>query len=229
MAYVFLDGHKTELDNTSYEMEFYLNEVWITLAGKQVQVVNLWNDTSTTINLSPYISGESVHITKSLNKIYVFDCYEPELPYEGFIVTGFVVIDASSKQVLETVQLPIEAHCNPVFSNNKLWFSTIATESSPPSDIQYMFNLDITAGWSDLVPITGNKQFVQRRFISGNNEFVYVDSFNESGVIQYDAITGLKVKAITINRKPDSFNVNNDRELLVGSFLGMVSVINQDA
>lgn len=231
MTWVFLDGAKKTIANSTLDMEFDGYEWWVSTTNKILNHYRFWGSDSTSegsIDLSSYLTGEPVYIKRGNGFLWVFDGVTSQSPYIGYDITGFVKVDITTKSVIERVTLPVLAHCVPDYGEFKLWFTTSSKLSTDAPDLQVLYTYNVlTKEFSDGTQIPGNKQFTPRHFIWGRDQWMFVNSFNENAVIKINSNTEAIVSTIMTNRKPRGMCVNSNRELLVSSFVGMVTSINQ--
>jgi hypothetical protein len=120
--YVFLNGHKFTLGDTSKHMTYNGCDVWITTANNKVKKASFTGfdaDNLQEIDLSSYLDNPCEYITSGAGKVYVFDGKAPTEPqHDEKIITKFVIIDPASMTVTREIVLPWEAHCFPVYGAN---------------------------------------------------------------------------------------------------------------
>ena len=231
--YIFLDGHKHTTTGSTNKMALIDGEVWMTLSDRKVGIYHIFGQESTTevlIDLSTYFTNDPYYITKGVNSVFIFERGTTPSDYDEELIVSFVEISTLTREVIQHVTLLQTAHCYPVLAKGKLWFTTPAVVGIDTInlDAQSLFFFDTTTKkFSANVPIVGNKQFRPHKITWGKGDFIYVAGFNEVGVYKFNVNTGAFIIQILVNRKPTDMLVNSNRELLVASYNGMVSVIDQ--
>lgn len=221
MAWIFIDGTRTEANAALYEMEYDGKDVWVTASGIQVIIFSYYGESDGdkhAIDLSNHLD-DAKYIVKNYNTMYVFDNN----------VTQFVPIDIVTKTIGDVVTLPINVNSVPAFGYFKLWF---VTDEQDDDDVQSLFYYDvISETFSTPVLIPGRHQEEKRKIVWGMSNYVFVTMMNESSLAKFSAIDGTFIAQIPTNRMPKGGNhliVNDSREILVCGFNGMVSSVNQD-
>jgi len=228
--FVFLNGNKFTLGDTSKHMTYNGCDVWITTANDKVKIARFTGfgaNTLQEIDVSSYFSNPCEYITSGAGKVYVFDGKTPTEPqHDEKLITKFIIIDPASKNITRQVVLPWEAHCFPVYGANKIWFSTPASTIDTTTK-QKLFYFDLSTGiFSSLITINAPTQYSARVLHYGGDAFIFTLNLNGSSITKFDAYTGAEVIEILVNRKPLTAWTNNNRDLLIGSFNGMVSTVN---
>lgn len=227
--WVFRDGYKISLTNTSTAMAFDGAQMWVTNGTSSyggVDVVRFWGEgagSKSFIDLSSYLDYGPAWIVKGGNYMFVFDGTSSKTIYK------FLKIDITTKQVVLSRTLPQPAFCYPDFNNFRIWFSTAApTDSDLITDVHQLFFYNMVSdSFSGLVDIPAKKQFEAKRISWARDNYVFVNALNDNSVLKFNNSTGSYVSQIVVNRRPSGFHGNDSRELIVASSDGMVSSINQ--
>lgn len=231
--FVFLNGNKFDLSahGTLKRMAYDGSHGWvITSTNKLIRLGLIDKSAYTTdvVDISSSIDGFAHYLTTGNGYVWVFDSITPPGEYDEKFITHALKIDPVTQTVLQKIQLPWQAHCFPICAANKLWFSTPATKDNSVTP-QQLFYYDLLTGlWSSKININSAKQFTARRFHHGSDQYVFTASYNGNSVVKFNATNGAQVSEILINRKPMTMWTNGNRDLLVGSFSGMVSTIDVD-
>ena len=229
--YLFLDGHKFTLDNSSNHMVFDGYRLWISTTNQQIEILRLWGneinpESKSILDLSTHLTDVQ-YLTYGEGYVYAFDGLTSTSPYSEPFITSFVKIDPASLEVIEKITLPYQAHCYPTFGKFKIWFTTKAPLEDD-IDAQYVFTYNThTKEWSEPTLIPGPKQFKPHKFIYSREDGMWLDAFNYNGIHKFDLDTENYLGTVLTNRKPQAFHVNNDREIVVGGMNGMVTVVDQ--
>lgn len=229
--WVFLDGHKYTPTGTPQKMTHHAGEVYVTLSNRKVGVYHFFGQVDYTerlIDLSSYFTNDPYYICNGPNCVYVFEKETTSVDYEEHFIKSFVKISTTTFEVEEHVTLSQTAHCYPTYARFKLWFTTPAETTIGSTDRQSLFYYDtLTEEWSSDVEIPGNKQFVPHKIHWGKQGFMWVDGYNENSLFQFSDSTGAYIDQIIFNRKPLHMYTDSSRNLLVSSYDGMVSTIDQ--
>lgn len=232
--WVFQDGHKYTPTGGVNKITHHAGEIYATLPGRNVGVYHIFGQESTSetlIDLSSYFTNDPYYICNGSNSVFVFEKGSVSTDHEEEFITSFVEISTTTREVTRHITLPLEAHNYPTVANQKIWFTTKAVASIDADDTQSLFffdiNAEVTNQWSTPVEIPGNKQFIPHKITWGKESYVFVDGFNENSVYKFNDSTGAYISQIIVNRKPLDMFTNGNRELLIASYSGMVSTVNQ--
>jgi len=230
MSWVYLDGTKVRTSTmgspaiSTIAMTFDGIFVWILLDNDSIDVIGFFggNDgEKINLDISSAITNTN-NIAYGNGKIYVFNN------------TEFVVIDTRTRTI-ETLPgsptLPrihpilLETNCVPEYGNFKLWFTSSFNDNTTK---QKLFYYDLLLGtWSTPVDIFGAQQSTPRKIKWAHDSYIWVTAYNETSVLKFNADTGAYITQVIVNRKPEVLTSNDNREIIVGSFNGMISSVNQ--
>lgn len=215
MSWVFLDGTKYTTTASTVSMAFDGIFTWVLLSNNSLDVVGFFggnDNTKENIDISSSITSVN-NIVYGDGKIYVFSN------------TKIAVIDTQLRTVERTIDILLTTNCVPEYGNFKLWFTSSFSDNNTKQKIFYYDLTDST--WSTPIDIFGAHQDEPRKILWGLDDFVWITAYNETGILKYNADTGAYIAQVIVNRKPETLSVNDDKEVLVASFLGMISAVNQ--
>lgn len=215
MSWIFLDGNKFTSADTLYEMAFDGSRVWVTSSTGKIKIYSFWGDDvglEYEIDVSGSIS-DTRHIIKVFDEMFVFNN----------ATSQFLRIDITTRQITGTVNVPNVSNCIPEYGNSKIWFTT---DIVGVKQALFYYDLD-TLNWSSPVDLPGRDQTSKRKIKWGVEGFIFVALLNENGLAKFNDSTGAYISTITTNRLPQALDVNQNREVIVAGFNGMISSVNQ--
>lgn len=164
-----------------------------------------------TVNLSAHSSTIN-QMVKVYDKIFTYgDC-------------KLISIDINTKEI-NTFVLPSGVNPTSILSaNNKVWI--VSTNTNFNRDTLCFYDT-LTDQWSAQVAIPGVTQTKPRDMVWAHDGYVIVAGFNDNSVHKFDSTSGAFVDTTHVNRKPQALTANDTRQVIVGSYNGMVSSYNQ--
>lgn len=215
MAWVYLDGKtRTTPIETFIDMTVDGIYAWLLYSDGMCEIVNVYNNLNINDPIKNYLSYiVATNITYGNGKIFLTNN------------TKLVIINATSFDVEQVIDLPSITNCVPEYGNFKIWFTS---EYIDANNKETLFYYDLTNNdFSMPVELQGAKQLKSRKIRWANDTFVWVTGYNETSVYKYNDNDGSFVAQVIVNRKPEVITSNNNREVVVGSFNGMISSVDQ--
>lgn len=131
-------------------------------------------------------------------------------------------INVETRVIVGTVSCPATMTSNLVFENGCLWM----VEEWPATRLQKLYRFNVSTALFTSTDIPERRQ-TSRAFIAAPlNGSIYVSNFNNVSVCKFNSSTGAYQATIRTNAFPTSMCTNQDRELFVSSYNGMVTTIN---
>ena len=183
-----------------------------------------------TIDISSYLGGKTpINIVKLNNYICVAAGADASGVKTGKVVQRIILFDVDTYEYQQTIIPPINGHSNLEAAWDKLWLVEEAAEDDTDPEVQTLYYTDITGSPISWITTTlpQIKQYSPRVIHYGKEGFIWISNHNNSSLTKINAETGVEITTITVNRKPQNLYTNEDKELYVYSFEGMVSEINQ--
>lgn len=233
--FLFTQGVKKTTTNQMVDMKLAAGMLFVAELNRTVEVFRVTNSSVfgtgsliTTIDLSTYFTNEPESIVVGIGEIFVFESEAADAIYDGNFIKAYVRIDTSTLQVTDYVTLPLSFHCEPAFSSNVLWLVTPAPQSDTGTDTQRLYRWNVETESATNVSISANKQFEKIKIVWALDQYTCILSFNESSVIKFNDSNGSWVSTTLVDREVSSAYVNSDRDILISSHNGIVSVFDQD-
>ena len=134
-------------------------------------------------------------------------------------------IDLSTREIIEVINCPTGKvmNSNLICESGKLWMVDSAKEDQVYPDRQYLYHYDVNAKVWGAESIPTKKQKARAMLTAGNDGYVYVTNFNNVSIAKFDAQTTFFSSLIRTNAFPQSITASTNREVMVGSFGGMVT------
>jgi hypothetical protein len=115
-----------------------------------------------------------------------------------------------------------------IYAYGKIWMVSYAIDAtlkgSDTTDSQFMFSFDGTSWNQSIIP--SRKQELPVRLADGYNGFVYATRYNSLCISKFANSTGAWVSNIRVNAEPAAITTLPNGSIIVGSYAGMVSVVN---
>lgn len=187
------------------------------------------------VALSPYwickVGGKMV-VSNGANfsRCWVFDIatQRPESSFEFPVqpvpqvfdpnpcATGIVATPATAK---------IVANSNLVGSNGRIWFvNTFYNDDTP----QRLYNYKLSDSTLGSEPINVRPSDVRTWLADGFNGYIYLTNSNGVSVTKFDYNTGAQVSRIRTNAFPTKIFTDQNRQIFVASFGGMLTLVDWD-
>lgn len=189
------------------------------------------------IDLSAYLSASEIldDVVKVYDHMYVAvvipvpDIVLPDATISRFKLTKLIKVNIATRSFVSVHTIPISnASYNITSQNNKVWFTDLAQEGNSGSDRQKLYFYDTNLDtFSAGVDIPSKKQFDFRVITNGRDGWVLLGNNNTNSILKFDDTTGTFSAEIIVNRDPSTIYVDGNRDVIVGSADGMVSVADQ--